>query len=78
MLDFHQKILQYAIDSSYIDQYLNFINEKSLDKKIKFKSQIHHILPRAYFPEFENLSLNSWNSSILFHKDHLHAHYLRL
>ena len=76
MIDLHQKLLQYAVEPSYINLYLNFINENSLDKKIKFKSQIHHILPKAYFPEYENSSLNKWNSSILLHKDHLHAHYL--
>ena len=60
-------------------EYVNFCIEKNIGKKIKGKTALHHILPKAKllpFDAFSNLKENSWNGVYLFYKDHYYAHWL--
>ena len=36
-------------DNEWLDKYINLIINKSLVEKIKYKSAVHHIIPRHYF-----------------------------
>lgn len=63
-----------AIDSTYLDQYLE-LTSISL-KKGEGYTELHHILPQCLFPEYSNLKKNMWNRSRLSLRDHLKAHFL--
>lgn len=77
MLNLKNRLLNLGlvVDNEYLDKYCNIINNGML-KKIKYVSQIHHIIPKYYFL-YNNLSVDNTkeNKIVLFHKDHLLAHY---
>lgn len=57
-------------------KYINFCLNHNQTKKIKFKTNHHHILPKCYFGDYSKLNNFSWNGTHLLHKDHYTAHYL--
>jgi hypothetical protein len=62
-----------------LNEYVDFCLLYNNIDKIKRKTATHHILPKANnlpFTEFKNLKENIWNSSELYHSDHLYAHWL--
>lgn len=76
--DIYNSILQKFNDvyDHNIKDYIDFCISNSLQEKIKYKTACHHILPRWAFPQYGNLKLNSWNSAILTHENHLRAHFM--
>jgi len=72
-----QTLLNLAIfiDNEYLDKYIQLINNHS-KSYIKFKTQKHHIIPRAYFKHNNYKLDNSKNNLVcLTYKDHILAHY---
>jgi len=68
-----------VISKERLIEYIEFCLEKNLGKRIKGKSALHHILPRAKnlpFGDYSNLKENEWNGVHLLHKDHYYAHWL--
>lgn len=59
------------IDShEYLDKYINFLLEYDSNEIDDYK-EMHHILPRSVFPEFEN---EDWNIVNLRYQDHVNVH----
>lgn len=54
-----------------IQKYMNFISSRKQNSEIY---EIHHILPRSMFPEFEKLKNNQWNAIKLSPREHFIAH----
>lgn len=81
-----EKILNIFLSSSlkiisleYLNEYIEFCLLYNNIDKIKRKTASHHILPKAKnlpFTKYKNLKENIWNSSELYHSDHLYAHWL--
>lgn len=63
-------------EERWLVRYLHFIEKFKCDKAIKGETHNHHILPASLFPEYKNLSLNSFNKAILTTRAHLIAHYM--
>lgn len=62
-------------DNEWLDKYINLIINKSLVEKIKYKSAVHHIIPRHYFiNENKNIDNSAKNLVYLYHEDHARAH----
>jgi len=64
-------------DKDKLQEYVDFCLDNSLEEQIKFKSNLHHILPKAKslpFINYKNLKEHSWNGVHLLHKDHFIAH----
>ena len=63
-------------DNDYLDKYCELILTNTATKKEKFKTQKHHIIPRAYFA-LNNIKLDNSLENIvnLYFKDHILAHY---
>lgn len=63
-------------DNEYLDKYVNLICNNSLEKSEKFKTDVHHIIPRFYF-KYNNLDCdNTYNNiCILTIGNHILAHY---
>jgi len=59
------------------EDYIKFCIKNSESKKIHITA-LHHILPKARdcWPEYKNLTENSWNGVYLSHVNHLQAHIL--
>ena len=68
--------LDYFIDNEYLDKYIDLINKNLKTKKVKFETNVHHIIPRHYFTH-RNLDIdNSKNNKVnLYFGDHLLAHF---
>jgi hypothetical protein len=64
---------QPAHSKEWIDRYIRFIEFAT--ENIVPQGQKHHILPRAVYPEFEDLQKNPWNCKPLSCADHFRAHY---
>jgi len=67
------------IKNKYTLWYLNIIENSILDNRKKTKQNYyerHHILPKSLFPEYKNLSENSWNCVLLTYKEHFLVHWL--
>ena len=64
----------YFIDNNYFNLYYNLICNSGVQKE-KFKTNMHHILPRHYFKK-RNLKLDNSQDNIvtLLFKDHMLAH----
>ena len=81
-----EKILNIFLSSNlkivsieYLNEYIDFCLLYNNIDKIKRKTATHHILPKAKnlpFTKYKNLKENIWNSSELYHSDHLYAHWL--
>lgn len=63
-------------DNQYLTFYLQLIKQNENTKVQKFKTNKHHILPRAYF-NFKNLKVDNSKTNLvnLLYKDHLLAHF---
>lgn len=61
------------VNIEYINKYLIFCNTKNSPENYEV---IHHLLPRAHFPEYADLINNSWNAVYLSNYDHYIAHAL--
>ena len=76
--DLKRKLLSIGIveDNEYLDKYCDLISVNFFNKKKKFKTQSHHIIPTHYFKknnlDVDNSSLNKVN---LLHYQHFMAHY---
>lgn len=57
-----------------LQDYIDICSEPEVDETVY--SEIHHILPRCKFPQFENLNIYNWNSVSLNYNNHIKAHYL--
>jgi len=57
----------------WLIRYFKFIN---FCKLTNYRDEVHHILPRALFPEYSNLNENVWNSIQLSYRQHLISHYI--
>lgn len=64
-------------NSKYLSRYLKFIQTRP-NKRVKYNTHLHHILPKAkdFFPEFKNLKEYTWNGVHLTPREHFIAHYL--
>lgn len=69
-------LLDIVIDNIYLDKYVKLIQDNILREKEKYKTQIHHIIPRCYFLK-NNLKVDNTknNKTNLLFKDHILAHY---
>ncbi len=61
----------------YLIRYIKFISTRG-GIKIKNKTHLHHILPKAkdMFPEYKNIRDNPWNGIHLTHREHFIAHWI--
>lgn len=60
-----------------VEEYVDYCLNNKLETPIKFKSNLHHILPKAKslpFSEYKNLNECPWNGVNLLYKDHYIAH----
>lgn len=63
-------------DNVYLDLYCDLININIKTPREKFKTQLHHIVPKCYYV-YNNLPTNNSKNNIvnLLYKDHILAHY---
>ena len=78
MCELKTKLLNtdYVIDNIYLDKYCELIlNFKNLNK-IKFKTNLHHIIPKAFY-KIKNLQIDNSKINLvnLYFSDHILAHY---
>ena len=76
--DLKQKLLALAIveDNEYLDKYISIIITNYKTARTKYKTQKHHIVPRAvYAHNKEPLDNSITNIVNLQYKDHILAHY---
>ena len=64
------------ISKTKLQEYLDFCNSHKLEHAIKFKTELHHVLPKSLFEEYSDLNIHKWNGINLLHKDHYIAHSL--
>ncbi len=64
------------VSETKLQEYLDFCSSHKLENSIKFKTELHHILPKSLFEEYSNLNIHKWNGINLLHKDHYIAHSL--
>jgi hypothetical protein len=57
----------------FLEKYLLFLEGSAAPTE---GFHVHHILPRAMFPQFKSLFANPWNRAVLSYGDHFVAHYL--
>lgn len=62
-----------VLSEAKLADYVDFCLKESTDY-VKYETAKHHILPRAVFPEFEDLFLNPWNCAQLSNHNHYIAH----
>ena len=69
--------LNFVLDNEYLDKYCELIILNKHIKKEKFKTQLHHIIPRYYY-RYNHLEIDDSieNTVYLSHYDHLLAHFL--
>ena len=64
------------VDNEYLDKYCQLIEDNEFRKEEKFKTNIHHIIPKHVFKQrglkYDDTSRNKIN---LLFKDHVLAHY---
>lgn len=68
-----------VVDEAVLVKYIDYCLEHALTKRIKFETQLHHILPKAKtlpFSAYKDLTSNPWNGVHLTHYDHFIAHSL--
>ena len=65
-------------NSHYLNRYWKFIQSFNHQKRIKGKTELHHICPKSadLFPEYKSLKIHSWNGIHLTHRQHFIAHWL--
>lgn len=64
------------LDNDYLEKYCNLIMVNLTTKKIKFKTQQHHIIPKFIY-KLANVPVNNKTENLvnLLYKDHCLAHY---
>ena len=62
-------------NNEYFHKYLKLIEDNCLTKRIKSKTERHHIIPRSYFNHRHMKVENDGNVVNLLYKDHILAHY---
>jgi hypothetical protein len=60
----------------YLKRYIKFIQTANTLNVPKNELEIHHICPKAIFPEFKIFSKNRWNYSALTIRQHFIAHWM--
>ena len=72
------KLLLYDVceENEYFDKYIDLVSKNKYTIKQKFKTQQHHIIPKAYFKR-NNLKIDNSEENLvnLLYKDHVLAHY---
>lgn len=63
-------------DVQMLIEYLKYCGTEFLLEEESIYSELHHILPRSVFPEFENLQISPWNGRHLPYLNHVEAHTL--
>lgn len=68
--------LGFVLDNQYLDKYVELVNSNIFTKKLAFKTQQHHIVPRYYY-KYNKLILDNSKENLinLCYKDHVLAHY---
>lgn len=68
--------LNLVVNNDYLDKYVQLIMENESRTKEKFRTQIHHIIPRCYYVHHnKKVDSSKLNTVVLLHKDHVLAHY---
>lgn len=67
-------ILRTKFPDTDFSYYLDFCKRNNQKKKIKNKTELHHILPKSLFPEFSDLRLYPCNGVHLLFEHHYIAH----
>lgn len=69
-----------VVDNSYLDKYVEIVENNRQQSKVKFETDAHHIIPAFYYRSYNQPVDNSdTNLVILYNKDHILAHmYLAL
>lgn len=65
---------QYERKINMVHRYINFIS--SVKNTVNDIIENHHILPKSIWPEYKDLLINDWNSSLLTLRQHFIAHYM--
>jgi hypothetical protein len=63
-------------DYRWLKRYLKFIETFKKDSICTFEVHKHHILPKAIYTEYKDLSIYSWNKAVLSYREHYIAHYM--
>lgn len=68
--------LDFLIDNSYLDKYVDLIIRNQSTAYIKNSTNKHHIVPKYYYA-YNNLHVNNDGENLvnLFYRDHILAHY---
>lgn len=63
-------------NNDYIDKYVELIEQNRNTKKEKFRTQLHHIIPKCYY-KINKLQIDNSKENLvnLLYKDHILAHY---
>jgi len=64
-----------VISEDRLKEYIDYCFENKTDK-IKGKTSLHHILPKAIFNQYKDLKKNKWNGINLSYYNHYYAHWL--
>ncbi len=68
--------LEIVEDNDYLDKYISIITSNRKTLRLKYKTQKHHIIPRAVFTHNKEPLDNSESNIVnLEYKDHILAHY---
>ena len=67
---------EYFVDNNYLDLYLQLIINNINTKRIKYSTQLHHIIPKSYY-QLNNLQVDNTSNNLvnLLFTDHIIAHY---
>lgn len=67
----------YFVEGKYFDEYIELLLKNSKTQRVKFTTNVHHIIPQHYFRRLNIPVDNSSNNTVnLSHKDHAIAHLL--
>lgn len=73
-----EKLLAFDLvePNEFLEKYINLIENNRGTRKIRFKTQKHHVIPKYYFKE-NKLELDNSSDNVvnLYYKDHILAHY---
>ena len=77
-MNLKEKLLSLDVvsDNEYLDKYVKLIEYNRNTKREKFKTQMHHIVPRSYYKHCQKHVDNSKHNLVyLTHRNHVLAHY---
>ena len=78
MNELKQKLLGLGVfvDNEYLDLYCSLIESKAEPKRIKYRTQLHHVIPRCFYESKELADKDPENLKVhLRYEDHILAHY---